>query len=501
MAFFPSVKTWIAKQWAKRLLSSLAKQQPLEDQKKVFRQLIRQAKTTAFGRDHHFERIHTYRDFQKAIPIRNYEELKPYFDKVYAGEADVLWKGKPLYLAKTSGTTSGAKYIPITSKSIRHQIKAARDALLCYVALSGNAEFVKGKMMFLSGSPEVETNAYGVKIGRLSGIVNHFVPQYLQTNRVPTYETNCMEDWEEKVAKIVQEIKNEDLRLISGIPPWVQMLFEEALRQTGKQPLELWKNLQVFIQGGVDFSPYQPVFEQYFQGKIPTIEVYPASEGFIAYQDNYQQEGMRLLTQAGIFYEFIPLESYGSDNPTRLTLEDIEIGKQYALILSTNAGLWAYDIGDTIRFISKNPYKIKVSGRVKHFLSAFGEHIIVEEVNTAMQAATIQTQSEVMEFTVAPLISPIRGNSRHEWLIEFTTLPVDTTAFAEQIDTALKAKNSYYKDLRDGGMLDLPKITPIPLHTSRAYMRAEGKLGGQNKFPRLSNNRQLADVLLKIAGE
>lgn len=492
------IKAFIARQFADIRAKQLAKQaeNAVALQEKLFKQLLEVGKSTAFGKDHDFSGIKTYADFQKHVPVRDYEANRSYFERIYKGEADISWKGKPLYLAKTSGTTSGAKYIPITKESIANQILAARDALLLYIHDTRKAAFFDGKMIFLSGSPELETNEYGVKIGRLSGIVNHFVPRYLQANRLPSYATNCIEEWEEKVAAIVREAKDEDLRLISGIPPWVQMFFEELERQTGKRPREVWKNLEIFVQGGVDFSPYKPIFEQYFGKEFGIAEVFPASEGFFAIQHTQADNSLLLLPDNGVFYEFIPLSEYGNPNARRLTLGEVAIGEQYALILTTNAGLWAYDIGDTVKFMSTNPYKIRVSGRVKHFISAFGEHVIVEEVNAAMLDACSATGAVVQDFTVAPLIVPQKGDSCHEWLIEFAQPPTDMEAFNEALDRAMQQKNVYYADLREGNILRRAQVTPVPLGASREYMRSVGKLGGQNKYPRLSNNRIIADALL-----
>ncbi|MFN0200012.1 MAG: GH3 auxin-responsive promoter family protein [Bacteroidia bacterium] len=490
-----SIKTFFAKYLAKQRAAYYRKMQnnPFAMQQKVFRELVRTAKDTVFGREHEFVQIVTYLDYQNRVPVRDYEQAKTYFDRIYQGEENVMWMGKPLYLAKTSGTTSGAKYIPITKESIQCQITGAKDTLLMYIHETQNADFLDGKMMFLSGSPELETNEHGMKIGRLSGIVNHFVPKYLQKNRVPTYETNCIEDWESKVKKIVEEVMHEDLRLISGIPPWVQMFFEEAKRQTGKEPLELWKNLQIFVQGGVDFTPYSPIFDSFFQGKVAIGETFPASEGFFAFRDSQQQDDLVLLLDNGVFFEFIPIEEYGKPQATRVTIENVRLNQQYAMIVSTNAGLWAYDIGDTIKFTSLRPFKIKVTGRVKHFISAFGEHVIVEEVNKAMMAACAATSSEIQEFTVAPLISQEKGKSYHEWFVEFLTPPKDIAMFAALIDEEMQKQNVYYKDLRDGNMLLPAKINTIELNASRNFMKAMGKLGGQNKFPRLSNDRKIAD--------
>jgi hypothetical protein len=457
--------------------------------------LVRAARETAFGRHHQFDQIRSHVDFAQQVPVRNYEQAKDWFDRIYKGELDVTWPGQPIYLAKTSGTTSGAKYIPITRQSIRYQIKGARDALMLYLRKSGNTAFLDGKMLFLSGSPVLEPNKHGLQVGRLSGIVNHWVPKYLQTNRVPTFETNCIEDWEQKVDAILTETLPTDLRLISGIPPWVQMFFERLKERTGKTPLQQWPNLSLFVQGGVDFSPYRPIFRQFFEDKVDIVEVFPASEGFFALQDNYQEGGLLLNLDYGIYYEFIPLEEYGQPHARRLRLAEVELDKPYALVVSTNAGLWAYDIGDTVRFISKDPYRLKVAGRVKHFLSAFGEHVIEEEVNRAMIAACAKHNAEVQEFTVMPFVSETKGQSYHDWWMEFTCPPADLAAFAETLDQEVRKQNVYYEDLRSGAMLLPARVRPLQVNAAREAMKAMGRLGGQNKFPRLGNNRNLEEVL------
>ncbi|TAE46634.1 MAG: hypothetical protein EAZ89_19690 [Bacteroidetes bacterium] len=492
-----SLKSVIGLQWARHRAEHLRRiaSQALALQEQTFQQLMRKATHTEFGRYYGFQSIYKIQEFQARVPVRDYEGLRPWLDRIYKGEADVCWPGKPAYLAKTSGTTSGTKYIPITRVSMSKQVLGARDTLMAYMAATGKADFLDGKMMFLSGSPAIETNEYGLLTGRLSGISNHFVPGYLLANRVPSWEANIIEDWEEKVRTIVGEVKGQDLRLISGIPPWVQMLFEELKRQTGKNPLEVWPNLQLFIQGGVDFSPYKSIFEQYFEGKVDITELFPASEGFFAFQDQREDDGLLLMPNYGIFFEFIPLEYYGDPHAPRLTLKDVEVGRQYALVLSSNAGLWAYDIGDTVKFTSVNPWRIRVSGRVKHFISAFGEHVISEEVNRAMIAAAQATGAEVNEFTVAPLIRDIKGQSAHEWLVEFAKEPDDFQHFCETLDQELRKLNTYYNDLREGAILQKALVRKIQLHASREYMKSVGKLGGQNKFPRLSNDRRVADAL------
>ncbi|MES2375795.1 MAG: GH3 auxin-responsive promoter family protein [Bacteroidota bacterium] len=465
-------------------------------QQKVFEQLIERANTTAFARDHYFGDIKTYEDFKRLVPIRDYEELSPYIKRVVDGEVNVLWPGKPTYLTKTSGTTSGVKYIPISSESMPEHIKAARNALLSYIHETGKADFLDGKMIFLQGSPVLAEKA-GIPTGRLSGIVAHHVPDYLQKNRLPSYEVNCIEDWEEKVDAIVQETISQDMRLISGIPPWCQMYFDRLSELSdGKKIKDIFPNFKLFVYGGVNFEPYRSRMMDSIGFNIDTIETYPASEGFIAFQDSQKEKGLLLLVDSGIFYEFIPTDEYFNENPTRISLQDVELDKNYALILNTNAGLWGYSIGDTVKFVSKNPYKIVVTGRIKHYISAFGEHVIGEEVEQALMGVANEEGVDIIEFTVAPQVNPPQGKlPYHEWFIEFGTEPKDLKGFAARVDKALQAKNIYYFDLIDGNILQPLIIRSLKKDTFINYMRSQGKLGGQNKVPRLANDRKIADGL------
>ncbi len=493
------VKSKLGKIYATAAVKKIKKwaERPVETQQKVFRELIEKASATAFGKDHNFSSITTYEDFKKAVPIRDYEDLKPYIDKVRKGEENILWKGKPIYFCKTSGTTSGTKYIPISKESISNHIDCARNALLCYINESGNTDFINGKMIFLQGSPTLNEEN-GIKIGRLSGIVAHHVPSYLLKNRLPSLATNCIEDWETKIDAIIDETMNENMTLISGIPPWVQMYFEKIIEKSGKKSVqELFKNFSLFVHGGVNFEPYRQVFERLIGKQIDTVETYPSSEGFIAYQASQKEEGLLLVLNKGIFYEFIPVDEFHNENPSRLSISEVKIGVNYVLILNTNAGLWGYNIGDTVKFLSDSPYRIVVTGRIKHFISAFGEHVIAEEVEYALKIAQQAQPCEVNEFHVAPQTNPTDGEAaHHEWFIEFASNPANLDRFITDIDKALQEKNSYYLDLRDGNMLDFLKITNVPIGGFNAYMKSQGKLGGQNKIPRLSNDRKLADKLV-----
>ncbi|MCH2193774.1 GH3 auxin-responsive promoter family protein [Kordia sp.] len=491
-----SIKALLAKPFAKHIQKKVSKwaNNPLETQEKIFKKLIKDAAHTAFGKDHDFDNIQSHDDFVKRVPIRDYEALRPYIGRVVAGEKDILWKGKPVYFAKTSGTTSGAKYIPITKESMPTHVEAARNAILGYIAETGNTDFVDGKMIFLQGSPVLEEKN-GVKLGRLSGIVAHYVPGYLQKNRMPSWETNCIEDWETKVEAIVDETLNEKMAIISGIPSWVQMYFERIEARTGKKIGEVFPDFKLFIFGGVNFEPYRNKFENLIGRKVDSIELYPASEGFFAYQNQQNDRGMLLQLNSGIFYEFVKADEFFDKNPTRITIKDVEVGVNYVMIISTNAGLWGYNIGDTVEFTSVKPYKVIVSGRIKHFISAFGEHVIGKEVEQALNDALQDSGASINEFTVAPKINPAEGLPYHEWFIEFESEPKNIAQFAATIDASLQQQNSYYFDLIEGKVLKRLQITKIEKDGFQIYMKSIGKLGGQNKIPRLSNDRKIAEIL------
>lgn len=495
----PSVKAALSKPFAKIIAWRIKKwaSNPIETQEKVFQNLITEAKNTVFGKDHNFSEIITHEHFKSKVPIRDYEDLKPYVERAVKGEENILWKGKPLYFAKTSGTTSGAKYIPITKESMPTHVDAARNAILMYINETGNSKFVDGKMIFLQGSPTLEEKN-GIKLGRLSGIVAHYVPKYLQKNRLPSLETNCIEDWETKVNAIVEETIDEDMTVISGIPSWVQMYFEKLIEKRGKKVGEIFKNFNLFIFGGVNYEPYKAKFENLIGRKVDSIELYPASEGFFAFQDKQNEKGMLLQLDSGIFYEFVEAEHFFNDNPERITIKDVKLGVNYVMIISTTAGLWAYNLGDTVQFTSLKPYRIIVSGRIKHFISAFGEHVIGKEVEQALEEATKNTSVALNEFTVAPQINPKEGLPYHEWFIEFENEPENETKFIEDLEQSLQKQNSYYLDLIKGKVLQPLKITRVKKDGFKAYMKSIGKLGGQNKIPRLSNDRKIADKIYEL---
>jgi hypothetical protein len=496
-----SIKHYIIKKASYIAANSIQqwKKTATSDQHKIMSELVQKAAHTAFGIDHKFSTIKNYEDFKTCIPIRDYEELKNYIDRITNGEKNILWPGLPKYFAKTSGTTSGVKYIPITRESMPNHISTARNAMLNYFHQVGNAEVFKGKMIFLSGSPELEYKG-GVPTGRLSGIVNHEIPAWVRTNQLPSYPTNCIDDWETKLDKIVDETLSQDMRLISGIPPWVQMYYERLLERTGKKTVkEIFPNYSLFMYGGVNFEPYRTKLETLVGGRIDSIETFPASEGFIAFQDDIHDKSLLLNTNSGIFFEFVPVENIGDERPIRLKLDQVKINKDYALIISNNAGLWGYNIGDCVRFVSLDPYKLLVTGRVKHYISAFGEHVIGKEVEESILTVAQKYGVGIVEFTVAPQVSPSDSSTPyHEWFVEFDKKPDDMALFSKEVDKEMCAQNIYYDDLIKGNILQPLKIRSMKKDAFREFMKSQGKLGGQNKVPRLSNDRKIADVLVDM---
>ncbi|WP_331577030.1 GH3 auxin-responsive promoter family protein [Puia sp.] len=492
------IKSFLARPFASYIYKAIQKGMTtaITDQDAILKELLRVGGKTVFGAEHRLGEIKTYEEYTQAVPVRDYEQFSGYINLIKEGRHNVLWKGQPIYLAKTSGTTSGVKYIPITKDSIDNHINTARNALLCYMSSTGNTAFADGKMIFLSGSPELE-RVGGIPTGRLSGIVNHHVPGYLRTNQLPSYETNCIDDWETKLDKIVEETLSQDMTLISGIPPWVQMYFDRLI-ELKKMPIkDIFPNFSVLVHGGVNFEPYKNRLFDSIGKKIDTIETFPASEGFFAFQDSREEEGLLLNTNSGIFFEFIPAAELSKENPKRLSLKDVTTGENYALVVSNNAGLWGYSIGDMVRFTSVNPWRLVVAGRTKHFISAFGEHVIGEEVEYSLMKAAGEAGLNITEFTVAPMIRQEKGKSYHEWFVEFGNQPGDLAAFADKVDHNLREKNIYYDDLITGNILQPLKIRPVKKNGFIDYMKSVGKLGGQNKVPRLSNDRNLAVQLEK----
>jgi hypothetical protein len=491
-------KSLILRPWANQVSKQIVQwsTNALKEQENIFTQIIQRGCDTQFGIDHDFANIKSYEDFKQRVPVRDYEGLKTYFDRVVAGESNVLWPGRPSYFAKTSGTTSGVKYIPITSDSLPNHFGSARNALFHYFGQTGRGKWLDGKIIFLSGSPSLD-DTNGVPTGRLSGISNHLVPAWVKRSQMPSYETNCIDSWEEKLDKIVEETLHQKMTLISGIPPWVQMYYERLLEVSGKSTIkEIFPDFSMFVYGGVNYEPYRAKLEELVGGQVDSVEIYPASEGFLAFQDIPGERGMFLNVASGLFFEFIPVNELGNEHPTRLRLHDVQCGVNYLLILNTNAGLWGYNIGDTVEFVSTNPYRIIVTGRVKHYISAFGEHVIGKEVDEAMQLTCKALDARVVEFTVAPQVTPSEGGlPYHEWWVEFDEIPADLDRFAQFLDREMVKQNIYYDDLIQGSVLKPLVIRVLKKDSFRAYMKAQGKLGGQNKVPRLSNDRKIVSAL------
>ena len=491
-------KSLILRPWANQVSKQIVQwsTNALKEQENIFTQIIRRGCDTQFGIDHDFANIKSYEDFKQRVPVQDYEGLKTYFDRVVAGESNVLWPGRPRYFAKTSGTTSGVKYIPITSDSLPNHFGSAKNALFNYFGQTGKGKWLDGKIIFLSGSPSLD-DTNGVPTGRLSGISNHLVPDWVKRSQMPSYETNCIDAWEEKLDKIVEETLHQKMTLISGIPPWVQMYYERLLEASGKSTIkEIFPDFSMFVYGGVNYEPYRAKLEELVGGQVDSVEIYPASEGFLAFQDIPGERGMFLNVASGLFFEFIPVNELGNEHPTRLRLHDVQCGVNYLLILNTNAGLWGYNIGDTVEFVSTNPYRIIVTGRVKHYISAFGEHVIGKEVDEAMQLTCKALDTRVVEFTVAPQVTPSEGGlPYHEWWVEFDEIPADLDRFAQFLDREMVKQNIYYDDLIQGSVLKPLVIRVLKRDSFRAYMKAQGKLGGQNKVPRLSNDRKIVSAL------
>ncbi len=467
-------------------------------QKKTLNKLIEYSKNTKFGKDHNFRNIDNYEDYKSNVPIRDYEGFRNYIKKIKNGEKDITWRGKPLYLAKTSGTTSGIKFIPITKESLPNHINSAKHLLYDYLKKKKKIKPFLGKVMFLSGSPILDEEN-GIKIGRLSGIVNHHKPSFLKNKTLPSKETNQIENWEVKIDNIVEETLGQDLRIIGGIPPWIQMYFDVIIEKTGKKISQIFPNLELLCHGGVNFQPYKSNLFNSIGKEIDTLETFPASEGFFAYQDDFNSDDLLLQVNSGIFFEFVKLDELNSKNPKRISIEEIKLDTNYAMLITSNAGLWSYDIGDTIKFTNINPLKIRVSGRTKQYISAFGEHVIADEVERSLRKVCEKFKEvEIVEYSVGPRIMNQKSKSHHEWLIEFKSLPLNFKDFKNELDLNMRNLNTYYNDLRKDKILSRLKITIVKKKSFINFMKSIGKLGGQNKVPRLSNSIKLIDKIKKL---
>ncbi len=486
---------WLAKKEYKKY--SLAKQDAIKNQTNIFNKIILQGSTSDFWRQKKIQTIEQYSQFQSLFPISDYEDIRPFISKISNGEKNILTKGKPLYFAITSGTTSGTKYIPLTKQMLAFQTQAIKELLLLYSYQTNNYSISPSVgMMFVQGSPNLQY-LNKVPFAKLSGITARHIPFFLKKNRYPSMKTNSIENWEEKIQAIVQETHNKDMQIIGGIPPWVMSYFEAILSFKNKKNLqEVFPNLMLYIHGGSGFGPYKKAFFSVC-GEIDTLEVYPASEGFFAYQDDLSDPSMLLLTNHGVFYEFIELDDFHSQKTNRIPLEGVKLNTDYVMIVSTVAGLWAYNTGDTIRFTSKSPYKILFSGRSAQYCSAFGEHVIEKEVQVALEGAVKNHGGIVSEFTVAPKIMTESHLSHHQWFIEFKCVPDNLSFFEKTLNSIMEKQNIYYRDLVTSKVIVPLKIFVVKVGGFNAYMKSIGKFGGQNKCPHLSNDRKIANFLLK----
>lgn len=468
---------------------------PYGTQERTLKTLLRQAGQTQFGQEHGFDAISKHEQLGQTVPLRDYEGLRPWLDNVHAGKANVLWPGKPIYLAKTSGTTSGSKYIPLTRESTPNHIRSALNAALCYFKNTNSHAILEHYLLYLSGSPDLQKK-HGIHVGRLSGISNHQVPAWLRTHQLPTLKVNRMDDWEAKVEAMVTESLKKPVSLIGGIPPWIQMYLDRMVARTGQPVGDFFPMLRVLLYGGVNVAPYKQKLFDTIGRVVDTVELYPASEGFFAYQDRVEEAGMLLLLNEGIYYEFVPLAEIDQPNPTRLPLEGVQVGQHYVMVISTNAGLWSYVLGDVVQFVTTAPHRVLVTGRVSHYTSAFGEHVIAQEVDQAIAQTLAQFPGvQVLEFTVAPQLTPAQGLPHHEWWIAFGQAPADMPAFEAALDQAMRRQNVYYDDLVRGSILRPLVVQALPADAFRVYMKTQGKLGEQNKVPRLANHRRIAEAL------
>ena len=483
---------------------------PAPTQKALLDGLIRSAARTRFGAEHHFESIRSIADYQNSVPLRTYTDFKPYWDRVFEGERDVTWPGRPRYFAVTSGTTSvataGNKYIPVSDEGIRSQLRVGRDILNFYFNHTPDTGLFRGRFMFLGGSTVLKPHPHGILSGDLSGILAIETPLYAGLLRLPTGRTAAIADWEQKLDAVAREAAAADVRGIGGTPSWLICVFERVLklrREAGRPArtlADVWPNLSLLVHGGVNFGPYRAAFEALFGKPVTTLEVYPASEGFIGVEDVPGTQDLLLMMDSGLFYEFIPAEEVGGARPIRRTVADVETGVNYAIALSTNSGLWSYIVGDTVRFTSLRPHRVRVSGRTQQFLSAFGEHLVVEDVELAITAACQATGAQVQDFHVAPIFphgSEVRP--RHQWLVEFLQPPADAEKFGAALDEALRRQNEDYAAHRQGDAgMQPPEIVALPPKTFYRAMKEIGRFGPQNKAPRLRNDREFAEVLLRL---
>jgi hypothetical protein len=477
--------------------------QPVAAQREVLQELVTAAQYTEFGRRYQFNKLFSIKAFKEAVPVHEYEDLKPYIQRMMEGEENILWNTPIKWFAKSSGTTSEkSKFIPISEESLEDcHYQAAKDVLTLYYQSFPDSDLLTGKGLVVGGSHQVNQVNEEISYGDLSAVLLQNTPFWAHWLRTPELSVALLDEWEEKIELLAQTTILDDVTSISGVPTWTLVLIKRILEITGKSTLkEVWPNLELYMHGGVSFVPYREQFKKLIGADLHYLEMYNASEGFFAAQDDPAGDGLLLFTHHGIFYEFMPLEEYGKPFPVTIGLGDVELNKNYALIISTNGGLWRYIIGDTIRFTSRNPFKIKVSGRIKHYMNAFGEEVIVDNSDKAISVASQQTGAIVNDYTAAPVYFSDHSNGTHEWLIEFEKEPAEMKTFIAELDNALKNINSDYEAKRHKDIaLGMPIVHKLKKGVFTEWLRRKGKLGGQHKIPRLSNERTYLEEILKIA--
>lgn len=493
-----SVFSWFMKKRVHQI--ELFKKYPLEVQEELMKDLCRMAQHTEFGLMYDFSSVKDTRQFKERVPIRTYDDFKPYITRLREGEQNLLWPTKQKWFAKSSGTTSGkSKYIPVTTESLEEcHYKGGKDSLSIYYELNSDADVYSGKTLVLGGSSNIHSYNRASYTGDLSAIIIRNLPMWVELKRIPNRDIALMEDWEHKIDKMALASMNEDVRMVVGVPSWTLVLMKRILEMKNKSLItDVWPNLELFLHGGVSFSPYRKQFESLVNSqKMNYLETYNASEGFFSIQDRLGEKDMLLMLDYGIYYEFIPLALVSNDQPETLSLEQVCVGEVYAMVISTNGGLWRYMIGDTIQFTSLTPFRIKVSGRTKHFMNAFGEEVIIENAVAALEAACAETSATISDFTAGPVYIGQANKGRHEWFIEFQEAPTDIEKFRFILDQALQRVNTDYQAKRSYNLaLEEPLIRTLPKGTFYKWMKKRGKLGGQNKVPRLSNNREYLDEI------
>ncbi len=487
------LRYWRIEQWINN---------PIATQREVLQDLATHAQYTEIGRRYGLTKMFSVREFKKIIPIQNYNDIKPYVDRLIGGEQQLLWNTPVNWFAKSSGTTNDkSKFIPITEESLTDcHYQASKDVLTMYYNYNPESDLLTGKGLVIGGSHQINTINDEVQYGDLSAVLLQNAPVWASWIRTPELSIALLDEWENKIEQLAQSTINENVTSISGVPTWTMILIKRILQISGKATLkEVWPNLEVYIHGGVSFVPYREQFKKLIGEGVYYLDMYNASEGFFAAQDDPNEDGMLLFLNHGIFYEFMPVEEYGKADPKTIGLDKVEIGKQYAPVITTNGGLWRYLVGDTIVFTNTYPFRIKVSGRLKHYMNAFGEEVMVDNTDKAIAIACEKMQVAVNDYTAAPIYFSDTNNGGHEWLIEFEKDPANIQEFAYELDCALKSLNSDYEAKRQKDIaLKMPLVKALPKHTFHKWLQQKGKLGGQHKVPRLSNERVIVEEILAL---